>query len=67
MLMPTVNPMMVRMSCNLLKLSDRISKVPEGLTPRVKKRSRPVASNSEVDSSNAGDVCSSLTPYTWDD
>ena len=53
--MPIPKAATVRTSCNLLKLSLKISNVFEGAT-LVRKRSSPYARTIEVDSSKAGDV-----------
>jgi len=62
----TLRPKIVRISCGLLKVSERMSNVPLGET-RVKNRSRPVARMSEVDSRVVGEECRCLieaTSYT---
>jgi hypothetical protein len=62
MKIPPLNPASVSRSWSLLKLSERISNVPEGFTPLVKNRSMPWVNNSEVDSSNAGEEMMARAP-----
>ena len=64
---PPLSTASVSSSWNLLKLSERISNVPEGVRARVMNRSNPCAKSNELDSSNAGDEVSAVAPSTYSD
>ncbi len=59
---PMLRTANVSNSCALLKLSERISNVPEGVRPRVRNRSKPYVKSNDVDSSRAGDEIKDLAP-----
>lgn len=54
---------MVRSNCVLLKASDNMSKVPEGVM-RLPNKSRPYAKRIDVDSRRAGEATTCLVPIS---
>lgn len=60
---PATNAAMVNNNCVLLKASERMSNVPDGVM-RLPNRSRPYAKRSDVDSRRAGEATTCLVPIS---